>query len=205
MENKVEFTETETKILAAAKRVFVRKGMAGARMQEIADEAGINKALLHYYFRSKEKLFEAVFISAFSEMMPKLMQILSSELSFFDKIRLFFNNHVSFLQANPFLPVFILNELTQNPDRLIKTFQISKMLETSNFLRQIELEIAEGRIKPIDPIQLIINVLSLSIFPFAGGPMIRGVFNLSSDDFDALIERRKTEIPEFVINAILAK
>ena len=82
-------SETEQKILDAAKQVFLVKGLAGARMQEIADEAGINKALLHYYFRSKEKLFEKILNEAFTNIIPNIITIFTSNLPFFEKIRLF--------------------------------------------------------------------------------------------------------------------
>ncbi|MBP8792594.1 MAG: helix-turn-helix transcriptional regulator, partial [Lutibacter sp.] len=92
---------TESTILNAAKSIFQRKGMDGARMQEIADEAGINKALLHYYYRSKQLLFEAVFKSAFSMLAPQLNKVLNSDDSLNDKIKGFTKNYISFTIKHP--------------------------------------------------------------------------------------------------------
>src|ERR1035437_4948443 len=106
---------TEDLILLAAKRVFLRDGFAGARMQDISDEAGINKALLHYYYRSKEKLFQAVFVSIMQQVMLDLNDIFISDLHLFDKIKLYFHKHISFMQQNPYVPGFIISELNRNP------------------------------------------------------------------------------------------
>ena len=118
MDSSIKVDSTEERILEAAKKVFIRKGMYGARMQEIADEAGINKALLHYYFRSKNKLFEAIFQEAFHEFVPNAFGILKSDMPFEEKIRLFVSNYIDLISTNPFLPIFIINEINQNPDRL---------------------------------------------------------------------------------------
>jgi AcrR family transcriptional regulator len=114
---------TEELILKAAKLVFTRKGMAGARMQEIADEAGINKALLHYYYRSKNNLFNAVFIDLLGDIQEKFLSILNSDMELFDKIRFFFAGYTEFLQKNSFLPGFIINEINQDPERMIGYFK----------------------------------------------------------------------------------
>lgn len=116
-------TSTEDFILNAAKLVFARKGLAGARMQEIADEAGINKALLHYYFRSKENLFNAVFIDLLGSIQKKFLSILNSEMELFDKIRFFFTGYTEFLLENSFLPGFIINEMNQDPEKMIRHFK----------------------------------------------------------------------------------
>ena len=108
-------TETEKSILKAAKLVFYKKGLAAARMQEIADEANINKAMLHYYFRSKQKLFEAVFIQAFRELAPLLNTIFNSDKPIFEKIRDFVDSYITFVTDNPYLPTFIIQEVNINP------------------------------------------------------------------------------------------
>ncbi len=120
----------EEKILNAAKNIFQQKGMTGARMQEIADKAGINKALLHYYYRSKQLLFEAVFHQAFKIIAPKLGTVLNSDLPLFDKIKQFTQAYINFALEHPYLPNFIIHELNQNPEfaqKLIQSniFQIS--------------------------------------------------------------------------------
>src|SRR5271156_3051845 len=101
----------EQRILAAAKKVFLLKGMDGARMQDIADEAGINKALLHYYFRSKEKLFEVIFREAMDQLFPRIIGILNADKPLFDKIESFCGEYVGMLLNNPYLPMFVMNEV----------------------------------------------------------------------------------------------
>ena len=111
---------TEEKIFEAATEVFVEKGMDGARMQDIANQAGINKALLHYYYRTKEKLFTAVFEMIARKIFRKFAPVFDENLSLEDKIRFFFKEHITFLQENPGLPGFILNEVNRHPERIKK-------------------------------------------------------------------------------------
>src|SRR3954463_7666646 len=103
----------EQKILEAAKQVFFDKGMHGARMQDIADKAGINKAMLHYYFRSKEKLFETIFIDATGHLFPKLSSILESDKTIFEKIELICVEYINQIQQIPYLPIFIISEASR--------------------------------------------------------------------------------------------
>ena len=193
---------TEQKILAAANKVFVEKGLEGSRMQEIADEAGINKALLHYYFRSKDKLFEAVFIEAFNKMVLQVIGLLKTDLPLFDKITLFTEQYIDLFIKNPFIPGFVLHELSRNPDRVVDL--ISNMgIQPEIFIHQIQQEIEQGRIIPIDPRQLIVNMLAMCIFPFVAKPILNTIiFQGNTDAFNEFIEDRKTAVPKFIINSI---
>jgi len=195
-------SETEIAILNAAKIIFLRKGMEGARMQEIADEAKINKALLHYYFRSKENLFDAVFEEAIQKLFPQMIKILNSDKDFFDKIRDFFIVHGEFLLENPFMPAFIMHEMQRNPDRIIKRMPDFQSISKGNFMVQCEQEILEGRIKPIKPFHLIFNLLSLSIFPIVSRPLMQATFQISDKNYIDFIKERMLTLGDFVINAI---
>jgi len=192
----------EQNILEAAKTVFQKKGMTGARMQEIADEAGINKALLHYYYRSKQMLFEAVFFQAFNLIAPKLGAVLNSEIALFDKIRHFTKGYISFALAHPYAPKFIIQELNQNPDFAEKLIQHDNFPNITVFKNQIETAVKNGKIRTITPEQLFINMMSLTIFPFIGAPLLKGFTKLNDADYKALIETRKTAVADFIINAI---
>lgn len=198
---KKEQSTPESTILNAAKGIFHRKGMAATRMQEIADEAGINKAMLHYYYRSKQLLFEAVFKSAFSTLAPQLNEIINADNSLFDKIRNFTQNYISFIVKHPYLPNFIIQELNRNPEFVEKLFS-EKMPNIDKFRKQIENDVKDGFIKPIKAEQLFINILALNVFPFVGAPLIKGFLNLDDDDFLKLMHERKTEVSNFIINAI---
>ncbi len=195
-------SNAEQLILRAARKVFIEKGMEGARMQEIADEAGINKALLHYYFRSKDKLFQAVFLEAFQKFLPQIEMLLKSELPFIQKLELFIKNYISIIIENPYIPGFVLHELTQNPRRLADLLknQVSVMPE---FLRQLQNEIENGIIKPVDPRQILINSLALCIFPFVARPIIQTVFfGNDAETYNAFLEQRKTSVYNFIKSAI---
>ncbi len=116
MVNKVN---TEDRILEAAKEVFIAKGFDGARMQEIADTAEINKALLHYYFRNKDKLFEAVFEETLLQIGPMVLSFVNEPIPLEVKIWKFVDDYIEIIRNNPKLPLFILNEIHVNPDRIL--------------------------------------------------------------------------------------
>jgi len=196
---------TEQKILEAAKIVFVRKGMEGARMQEIADEAEINKALLHYYFRTKDKLFEAVFKDAFYKMVPNIVDLMKSETPLFTKIELFAENYIDIFIENPFVPGFVLHELNRNPQRMVNL--ISNIgIDPEIFIQQINEEVQKGNIEPVNPYHLIVNMLSMCIFPFAATPIIKNIiFENNSESFNEFLISRKKEVPQFIINSIKKK
>jgi AcrR family transcriptional regulator len=193
---------TEHKILEAAKDVFLKKGMAGARMQEIADEAGINKSLLHYYYRSKEKLFLAVFQFAIRRFVPGVQQIILSERPIEEKITLFVKDYIDVLLEHPFVPLFIIQEIQRDPDTLFNTF-INAGIEPEKILQELNEAMERGDIKKIDPRELMINVLSLCIFPFASKPVMQRVFfDNNPDEYNRFLEKRKETASEFIVNAI---
>lgn len=195
---------TEELILEAAQAVFLEKGLAGARMQEIADRAGINKALLHYYFRSKDKLSALIIERAIGVILPRVMAVLDTDLELFDKIRLVVDTYLTFVSRNSFLPLFIVNEVNRNPQFFFRTVVEKERTHLDKFRRQVEEAVAQGRIHPISPAQLFMNVMSLVIFPFMGKPIIQVGLGLSDEDFKREMEHRRTEVAEFVIRAIRA-
>ena len=196
---------TEELILVAAKKVFTRKGLAGSRMQEIADEAGINKALLHYYYRSKENLFDSVFFELLKTIQTEFITILNSDMELFDKIRFFFDRYIDFLQENSFLPGFIINEVNRDPERMISYFKNSGIKPPEKLIIQINEEVRKGNIIPVDPKQLLMNILSLAIFPIIAAPLLKGIFETDEYEFSGIIEKRKKELPEWFINSIRPK
>jgi len=202
MVNKQIDESTEQRILAAAKKVFIAKGMAGARMQDIADAAGINKALLHYYFRSKDKLFEMIFKEAVSEFLPKINLIFESDKNLFEKIDMFCTEYIDQIRKTPYLPVFILNEINQQPEVLVKKLWGNRKPPVDFFFNQVQKETRKGTIKPIHPAQLLMNMLSLCIFPFAAKPLLALVGGIGNTEFDKLMEERKTMIPQMIIASI---
>lgn len=198
-------TDTEKNILDAATDVFQTKGMDGARMQEIADKANINKSMLHYYYRSKQKLFEAVFKTAISIMAHKLREIIETEEPLFDKIRNFTDNYIGFISKHAYLPTFIIQELNRNPEILQETFvkqfgnSFDKMKTTINEM------VEKGEIRPIKPEHLLMNVIAMSIFPFVAKPILKSVLQKDEKEYQILLEERKTHVADFVINSIKIK
>lgn len=198
-------TNTEQKILVSARNIFHRKGLSGARMQEIADDAGINKAMLHYYYSSKDKLFDAVFREAVKRIFPEISGLLNIDKPLFEKIRFFSDKYISLLQNNMYLPSFILNEMNQNPAKFKKTLSKEINIKPGVFVSQIRKGIEDKIIINIDPLQLFVNMISLCVFPFAAKPMIMMTAGFSEKEYSDFIDKRKKEIPEFIINSIKVK
>lgn len=193
---------TEEKIFNAARIVFQKKGFAGARMQEIADEAGINKAMLHYCFKNKQLLFKAVFMNAFGQLAPQINAIFNSEETVFEKITKFTQNYISFVIENPYLPPFIIQEMNNNPEFVMSFLNHENRPDPVLLISQIEKEIATGIIKPINPKQLLLDIFSMTVFPFAAQMMIKGIMQLSDSEFNQLMEERKTSVAKQIINSI---
>ncbi len=196
---------TEERIFQAATDVFEEKGYAGARMQEIADRAGINKALLHYYFRSKEQLFGAVFPPLMTKMFEKIFSIFMLDLPFEDKIRLYYNEHINIFIKNPNLPLFILNEITHNPDLLKSMSERGPFSHIRDIIFQKHSkELSEIGISKREMPQLMVSVVSLAIFPFAARDVIKVMIPELGDNkaFNSFMEERKKFVAEFVITAL---
>lgn len=195
--------QTEEKIFEAATDVFVEKGMDGARMQDIATQAGINKALLHYYFRTKDQLFSAVFEMIVRKVMKKFAPIFDENLTLEEKIRFFYREHISFLQENPRLPAFIINEINRNPARLKKFIKkadfenIWKVLYLQHKEELKRYNITEEMIP-----QMMVSIASISVFPFAARGIIEAILETTGTSFNSFIEKRKEVAAEFVIKAI---
>jgi TetR/AcrR family transcriptional regulator len=194
---------TEEKIFEAATDVFVEKGMDGARMQDIATHAGINKALLHYYFRTKDQLFSKVFEKIAKRMFSKFAPVFDENLTLEEKIRFFFNAHISFMKDNPRLPGFILNELNRNPARIKKLLSTIEFGKIWTLLKsQHKNELDKYNITEENLPQIMTTIASMSVFPFAARGILEGIFQNMGVNFDKYIEERKEFAAEFVIKAI---
>ena len=203
-------SDTENRILTAARTVFIRRGTSGARMQEIAEEAGVNQALLHYHFRSKERLSEAVFSEAATRMFPMVIQILGSDESISKKVEGIVATYIDNMSRSPFLPGYLISELHHHPERVPQLIKGVAGIEVSTALkpvleklnRQISGEVKAGRMRRISAQQFMANLISLCVFPFAAQPMLRAAFGLDEDGFVKFIATRRKELPQFIMNAI---
>jgi AcrR family transcriptional regulator len=195
--------QTEEKIFEAATDVFIEKGMDGARMQDIADHAGINKALLHYYYRTKDRLFNAVFEKIAGQMFKKFAPVFDENISLEEKIRFFFKEHITFLQKNPRLPGFLLNEINHNPTRIKKLIQqidVNKLWMTLEAQHKDELK--KYNITRETMPQLMSSIAAISVFPFAARGILEVLFEKMNINFNDYMEERKEYAADFVIKAI---
>lgn len=197
-----EMTETEEQIFEAARRVFHRKGYHGARMQQIADEAEINKAMLHYYYRSKDQLFQRVYQQEMKRFFPIIFNVLDEDLPLDEKIQKLIDSYYSYLSENPKLIQFLIHEMNQNPERLRNFIREEGIRPPESFVQQIKECIRNDRIDDVDPRQLMISIVGLIIFPFMAQTMIKCVFDLDKDDFLKLLDERKPFLTEFILNGI---
>jgi TetR/AcrR family transcriptional regulator len=202
--------DSEQRILDAAHVVFLRRGTAGARMQEIAKEADVNSALLHYYFRSKERLAEAVFQRAAMQLMPAVIRILGSDAELEAKVEQVVDVELQQLQKTPYLPGYILSELTHHPERVRQLFSTVTGLTPAEIGgrvfrvlgAQINARVKARRMHPIAPEQFAINLLALCVFPFAARPMVMALAGLDQAGFNQFIERRRRELAPFFLRAL---
>jgi len=196
---------TEQEIVEAARKVFQEKGFKEATMRDIAAEANINMAMLRYYFRSKDNLFYIVFDEAFKLLYSDIIKVLSNnELDLFDKIRTIVSEYITFFQEKPYLPQFIIGEVIRNPEKIGDRMQrnTSLVLAFRSFSEQLKVEREKGTIKQVSPISLLLNIISLCVFPAIAKPMIVEAIGIEAATFDLAIEVRKKEVADFIINAI---
>ncbi len=194
--------EMEDKIMSSATRIFVLKGKAGTSMQDIATEAGINRTLLNYYFRSKDNLFEQVFTNTFSRFLPDIVNALTSEMPVSTRLENFIDYYFTMLLENPVIPLFILQELTSNPDRLIKMLKSGGM-STDVVIKSLELEMEQGTIRRMDPREIVVNFMSLIIFPFAARKIIEEMIFLGDEEaYSDFLRQRKENLKTTFIQSL---
>lgn len=190
---------TEEKIKTAARKIFHEKGYSGTRTRDIAEEAGINLALLNYYFRNKKRLFELVMSDSLEDFFSSIrVAFVDTSTDLDQKIHIIINNYLDQLTANPNIPIFLLNELRSNPDALVKKSELRGVLNSSSFMEQLEERLKETKQTDINPFHLIVNILGLTVFPFMASPMIKEMRQINDEQFMAFIEERRTLIPQWI-------
>jgi len=194
--------DTEQRIFAAAREVFFEHGFDGARMAEIARRAGINQSMLHYYFRSKDRLFESVFEKAAREAIPPVLALLVSDTPLLERLDQFVEAHVSMVCANPHLQAFILQELRRHPDALRRFVGTATDGVFARFGRDLEQAAERGEIRRVNPHHLVANILALSVFPFVARPMLQTAFRASDEQYDQFLSERTEEITQFIRSAL---
>lgn len=197
---------TEEKIRSAAQVVFYKKGFAATRTRDIAEAAGINLALLNYYFRSKQKLFELIILDTLSNFFKSIQTILSDEeKSLTLKVELIVNSYINFILSEPEVPTFIINELRNNPQLLIGKLPFKQLAKNPVFIKQHREALNNGQINEDNPLHFLLNILSLTIFPFMVRPLLVGSGSISDAVFVKMMEERKRLIPQWIKGMMILK
>lgn len=189
---------TEERIKQAALKLFTQKGFAATRTREISQEAGINLALLNYYYRSKERLFELVMSEILQNFFKGITHIFNDEKTTLDeKVATFVANYTALLKRQPDLPLFIFHEIRLNPKKLASRMGVNAVFK-SFFFQQLREEIERKKIDPIHPLHYVINMIGMSVFPFIAAPLLKHIAGIDNRSFEVLIDERVTLIPKWV-------
>lgn len=202
--------DTETRILAAARRVFTAKGTAGARLQDIAKEAGVNQALLHYYFRTKALLSERVFLEAAGRLFQMLPRVFRPGASIDEMITTFVQGYIDAVRETPFLPGYVLAEMHHDPARVKALLtrlsgqdpQVAVRQAVANIQGLLDARADAGEIRPIRAEHLMLNLMALSAFPFVARPVLTGLYGQDDAAFERMLDERRRELPPFLLNAL---
>ena len=185
---------TEEKIKEAASRVFTRKGYAATRTRDIAEEAGINLALLNYYFRSKEKLFQQIMAERMQQLFGVIAPILNNAaLALEAKIDRIAEQYIDMLLIYPDLPLFVLSEIRNNPEQFVSKMNLKTLIVNSSYMKQLQ-----ERRPDIHPIHFLLNTLGLIVFPFVAQPVLEATGIASPAVFRNVLAERKKLIPAWL-------
>jgi AcrR family transcriptional regulator len=198
-------TNTEQRILESAEEVFLEKGFSGAKTTEIARRAGVNHALIHYYFRSKENLFETIFINKLKLVIRSFEAATQTETPYQDRIRLLIDTHFTLFAGHPKMPLFLINEFLNNPMHLEFLKRKIKAFPSDSFQLfdlHTKRAISEGIIRPIDSKELLTCIFSLIFSIFINKPFTVFVFDWDGSDYTAYVDKRKEEITDFILKSL---
>lgn len=194
--------ETEEKIFEAARIIFQQRGFEGARMQEIADKAKINKSMLHYYYRNKDNLFYEVFKAGVKKIVPQLLAILNKEIDLKTKVKEIVEFYYITFDENPQLPSFIIYEMNHNSERFKEFVSNHGISLPQNYIHQVNLAIQEKKMKDISPQQLLMNIMSLCLMPIVAKNMVQMLFNFDEANYQEFLVERRHITPDFILAGI---
>lgn len=192
-------SSTEDKIRAAAKTIFHRKGYAATRTRDIAEEADINLALLNYYFRSKEKLFNIIMMETLSGFVQKMALVLNDEkTNLKEKVEQIASGYIDTIIQEPEVPGFILSEIKNNPNAMLKRLPVKALVTESVFVNQYKEAIAQGKVAESNPLHFLMNLIGMVVFPFVAKPLLKAIGNMEDAQFNKLMQERKKMIPIWI-------
>lgn len=194
-------SERRNTILKAALVEFSEQGVGGARLQTIADHSGVTKAMIHYYFDTKQQLFNEVFQEAYGVVMAGLLDILETDKPLFEKIEVFVDTAIERFQQQPGLVNFLLNALNRNPDITVSLMRELMDYDDTTFKYQLEDAASKYEIAPVDSRHVVMNMMALCMFPYAGRQFMNELLNLESEEaYMELLEQRKGLATDTIIN-----
>lgn len=201
-----EEISTEEKIKAAAKKLFTQKGFAATRTRDIAEEAGLNLALLNYYFRSKQKLYDIIMLENFRQFIQGVsVNLFDEKTSIEEKIEKVVIAYIDFLTLNPYLPLFIINELKGNPSKIASLINEEISPLRSYFMSQLQDAGKAGKLSAMDPFHFIANLVGLTVFPFISKPLLQRITKTNDEQFQAFMQERKKLVPIWIRAILSAK
>lgn len=195
----------EQAILKAASRLFIEKGFAATSTTEIAKEAGCNQALVHYYFRTKDRLFTTIFGEKMKFFITSLLQISDEKIPFDDKLAKTIETHFDIVSQEPKFPLFFFSELATNPKRrnmLKESLGDMPQVIVAQFQHELQTEIDKGNIRPVSVFDLLLTIVSLNITGFIVEPVFKAITKLTDKEYLALMERRKKENVDIILKSL---
>ena len=194
---------TEEKIKIAARDIFMKKGYSATKTRDIAEYAGINLALLNYYFRSKEKLFNQIMMESMSAFFQGMITVfMDKESSLEQKFHKIVNSYIEQIKQQPDTPLFILSEMQRNPDEFLSKMTKKLKIQDTILYQQLIAEIGKEKLDKVNPIHFLVNLMSMTLFPFIGKSMLEHIGDINPQQFNALMEERKMLIPMWVMQML---
>lgn len=196
---------TEEKIREAAKVVFHTKGFKGCTSREIAKAAGMNVALVNYYFRSKSKLFELIFAASMEDFMLSMVQVFGANLSLEEKIRIFIEREFEFLKAHPELPIFILNEMNRQEGCDLEEMQIFEKIASTGIFNECNKAQEEGKMRKMSILSITLLVMSNCQYPVMAKNLLQSIYKLSDDEYSEQLLLHKRFVTDMIIDYLFIK
>ncbi|MFT6865977.1 MAG: AcrR family transcriptional regulator [Cyclobacteriaceae bacterium] len=194
---------TEEKIKSAARTIFMKKGYAATKTRDIADHAGINLALVNYYFRSKEKLFHEIMMESMQGFFSNIVKVIFDETTSLEhKLEQMASGYIDMFISQPNMPIFVLSELQSNPEKFVDEMANRTQIKHSVFFKQLLEKAGIDHIHMINPAHIFINFMGLMVFPFVAKPMLMSVTELDQEHFNQLMQERKKLIPMWIMNML---
>jgi len=190
----------EDKIKAAALQVFLQKGYANCTSREIAREAGMNVALVNYYFRSKSKLFAIIFESVMNDFMHSMVQVFSSDLPVRSKIELLIAREYEFLALHPEIPNFVLSEIERNPNSMDEIKPMLSVILKSGVLEEVELLQKKGEMRSIDMVSITLLLMSNCQFPFMAKKLVHAIHGIEFSAYENQLQNHREHVVQMILN-----